>query len=82
MSINTWLFILLLVAIIIAQSCGTLSYPSGVCMEFGGIRVVSANYVFCNVRTIAYDRKKKKHFRRDEEWNLPEVDVQVPRNVK
>lgn len=49
---------------IMLSSCAH-NLPGGVCTEYGGVRRISPRYVFCNVRTLVYDRQQRIYLNRE-----------------
>lgn len=77
--ILVWLSVtaLAMAVIFFFTGCAT-TYPASACAEYGGIRRVGPDHIFCNVQNIVYDRKERYHFRRSEDLGLPEVEEQQP----
>lgn len=67
----------LLPIFLILVSCASNDIPGAVCAEYGGIRRISKNFVFCNNSTV-YDRNERHYLNRTEDLDIPTVEEQHP----
>ena len=52
-------------------------FPAAVCAEYGGIRRISKNFVFCN-NAMVYNKNEGYFIRRGDDSDIPETQPQEP----